>query len=83
MRFNPHPNEHANEVYFSNKSKPYNFLRTLTTILFSYVNLTGVDKLCTRVRHIHILLDNVQTILFRQTSTYTRVGKRKYANIGK
>ena len=43
----------------------------------------GVDKSRTRVRHVLVLLDNVQTILFRQKSTYTRVGKRKYANIGK
>ena len=44
---------------------------------------SGVDKSRTPVHHALVLLDNVQRILFRQTSTYTRVGKRKYANIGK
>ena len=47
------------------------------------VHIAGVDKSRTQVRHIIVLLDNVQTILFRQTSTYTRVAKRKYTNIGK
>ena len=47
------------------------------------LGVAGVDESRTRVRHVLVLLDNVQAILSRQTSTYTRVGKRKYANIGK
>ena len=48
--------------------------------LFFRKNSTIDQGLTNRVL---VLLDNVKTILFRQTSTYTRVGKRKYANIGK
>ena len=60
MRFNHHPNEQADEVYFSNESKPDNFLCTLTTILFSYVNLRNILALDKQLNF------NVQSNLFKR-----------------
>ena len=60
MRFNHHPNEQADEVYFYNESKPDNFLYTLTTILFSYVNLRNILALDKQLNF------NVQSNLFKR-----------------